>query len=128
MEKEENTPNFIKQLPWYAQDAQGGGELIKIPQMEPKGFIEDWYNRSERGSQATSYRKGACENCGAMGHSRKDCTERPRKNTAKFSSKNIAADDVVKDIRMNWEIKRDRWNGYTPEMYGEVIDDYKKYE
>lgn len=40
MEKEENTPQFIKQLPWYAQDANGGGELIKIPVMEPKGFIE----------------------------------------------------------------------------------------
>jgi pre-mRNA-processing factor SLU7 len=47
---------------------------------------------------------------------------------AKFNSKNIAADDVVRDIRMNWEIKRDRWKGYTPEMYGEVIEDYKKYE
>lgn len=29
---------------------------------------------------------------------------------------------------MNWEIKRDRWNGYTPDMYGEVIEDFKKYE
>jgi pre-mRNA-processing factor SLU7 len=96
--------------------------------MEPKGFIEDWYNRSERGNQSTSYRKGACENCGAMGHSRKDCTERPRKLAARFTSKNIASDDVVRDIRMNWEIKRDRWNGYTPEMYGEVIEDYRKYE
>ncbi len=25
MDKEENTPQFIKQLPWYAQDSKGGG-------------------------------------------------------------------------------------------------------
>ena len=102
MEKEENTPQFIKQLPWYAQDSKGGGELIKIPTLEPKGFIEDWYNRSDKGYQATSFRKGSCENCGAMGHERKFCTERPRKVTAKYTNKNIAADDIVKDIRMNW--------------------------
>ena len=63
-----------------------------------------------------------------MGHSRKECTERPRKQAAKFTNKNIAADDILKDVRMSWEIKRDRWNGYTPEMYGEVVEDYKKYD
>lgn len=47
-------------MPWYAQDSQGRGELIKIPAMEPRGFIEEWYNRNEKGTQATSYRKGAC--------------------------------------------------------------------
>lgn len=29
---------------------------------------------------------------------------------------------------MNWEVKRDRWNGYSPDMYKEVIEDYKNYE
>jgi pre-mRNA-processing factor SLU7 len=63
-----------------------------------------------------------------MGHSRKDCTERPRKVTAKFTNRNIAADDVVRNIKTNWDSKRDRWNGFTSEMYTEVIDDYKNYE
>jgi pre-mRNA-processing factor SLU7 len=52
-----------------------------------------------------------------MGHSKKDCTERPRKVAAKYTSKHIAADDVLKDVKMSWDSKRDRWNGFTPEMY-----------
>jgi pre-mRNA-processing factor SLU7 len=52
-----------------------------------------------------------------MGHSKKECTERPRRLGARFTQKGIASDDVVRDVRMDWEVKRDRWNGFTPEMY-----------
>lgn len=31
--------------------------------------------------------------------------------------KNIAADDVSKDLNLDWDSKRDRWNGYNPDMY-----------
>ncbi len=63
-----------------------------------------------------------------MGHNKKQCTQRPRKTGARFTNTKIAADDFIKEIPTTWEVKRDRWNGYTPEMYKEVIDDFSKYE
>jgi pre-mRNA-processing factor SLU7 len=38
--------------------------------------------------------------------------------------KNIAADDVTKNLDLNWEGKRDRWNGFSADMYSEVIKQY----
>jgi hypothetical protein len=36
------------------------------------------------------YRKGACENCGAMTHKKKDCMERPRRVGAKYTGECLA--------------------------------------
>lgn len=44
-----------------------------------------------------------------MGHNKKciwfiilECTERPRKIGAKFTNTNIAADDIVQNLKFNW--------------------------
>ena len=63
-----------------------------------------------------------------MGHKKKECTERPRKTGARFTQKQIAADDVVKDVPESWEIKRDRWNGFTADMYKSVMEDFQQYD
>lgn len=55
---------------------------------------------------------GACENCGAMGHKKKECLERPRKVGARYSNRDIAPDDLQQpNLNMNFDGKRDRWNG-----------------
>lgn len=85
--------------------------------------------RGVRIQSTTKYRPGACENCGAITHKKKDCMERPRKVGAKYSNKDIAPDEVVlPEIEHNFDSKRDRWAGYEPEMYKQHIEEYTKVE
>ena len=72
--------------------------------------------------------KGACENCGAMGHKKKDCLERPRKVGAKFSGKDIQADRVAQEGRQGYEAKRDIYQTYDPKQYQEVVEEYNLVE
>lgn len=60
------------------------------------------------GPAATKYRKGACNNCGAMSHKTKDCMERPRKKGAKFTGQDIQPDELVQEFNLNFSAKRDR--------------------
>ena len=60
-----------------------------------------------------------------MTHNQKMCLERPRKIGAKFNAKNLAKDEYIDDIQLNYEGKRDRWNGYDPSQYKYVIDEWE---
>ena len=51
-----------------------------------------------------------------MTHTLKFCCERPRKVGAKWTGSNIQADEVVVgELELDFEAKRDRWNGYEPD-------------
>lgn len=64
-----------------------------------------------------------------MGHVKKDCLERPRKIAAKFSGTNLAADEIIlPDAELDYDGKRDRWNGFDPDMYQDVIREFEKVE
>lgn len=63
-----------------------------------------------------------------MTHKSKDCVERPRKKGAKFTGKNIVADEVIQDVKGDWDTKRDRWNGYDPAEYAKVYEEHKAIE
>ena len=81
-------PQYISDAPWYF--GQTGPTLKhQRPQEEKQreySRLDEWYKRGVDASKvSTKFRKGACENCGAITHKRKDCMERPRKTGAKFT-------------------------------------------
>jgi pre-mRNA-processing factor SLU7 len=91
--------------------------------------IDSWYDRGlKAGPAAKKYRKGACENCGAMTHKKQDCLERPRKKGAKYTNKDIQADEVIQDITGGYDAKRDRWNGYDPADHKRIYEEYEAVE
>lgn len=47
-----------------------------------------------------------------MTHKMRDCFERPRAKGAKWTGKDIRPDEVIAEIELDWDGKRDRWNGY----------------
>lgn len=120
-------PQYISSAPWYIE---AEGPTLKHQRVQKESKPKEEYRKKVvKLSAATKYRDGACENCGAMGHAKKDCLERPRKVVAKFSGEKLAPDELVlPDTDLNYDGKRDRWNGFDPEMYKEVIQEYEKVE
>ena len=71
-------PQYISEAPWYLDP--DGPTLRHQRQQEEKiktySGIDEWYKKGvNTASIATKFRKGACENCGAMTHKKKDCLE-----------------------------------------------------
>ncbi|KAK1252573.1 hypothetical protein MKX08_003760 [Trichoderma sp. CBMAI-0020] len=130
--KEENIyiPSFISKRPFYAgEEGDDDNDYLKHQRREEKNEKAQWYVRGKKaGPAATKYRKGACENCGSMTHKAKDCLSRPRAKGAKWTGKDIQADEVVQDVKLGWDAKRDRWNGYDAREYRRVVDDFNEME
>lgn len=63
-----------------------------------------------------------------MTHKTKECLSRPRKQGAKWTGKDIQADEVVSDVKLGWDAKRDRWNGYDAREYSAVVAEYEELE
>jgi pre-mRNA-processing factor SLU7 len=118
-------PSFISQAPWYLKQDQPGLVHQKSQKVQQKSDISSWYQKGSRvGAPITKYRKGACTNCGSMTHDVKTCCERPRKVGARYTGKNLMRDEALQQLNLSWEAKRDRWNGYQPEMYNEVLEEW----
>uniref|UniRef100_A0A803VIL2 Pre-mRNA-splicing factor SLU7 n=1 Tax=Ficedula albicollis TaxID=59894 RepID=A0A803VIL2_FICAL len=124
-------PQYISSVPWYIDPSRR--PTLKHQRRQPEKQKQysssgDWYKRGlQEHSVATRYRKGACENCGALTHKRKDCMERPRKAGAKYTGMNIAPDEHVQpQLMFAYDGKRDRWNGYNPEEHMKTVKKYSK--
>jgi pre-mRNA-processing factor SLU7 len=64
-----------------------------------------------------------------MTHKTKDCLQRKRKIGAKYNGKDIQADEVVEDVRLGFDAKRDRWNGIdASEAYQQVVEQHEELE
>ncbi|KAL9711609.1 mRNA splicing protein [Leucoagaricus gongylophorus] len=121
-------PQYISQAPWYLDTGAPSLSHQRRPEQE-KSKLDNWYDRGAKAAPAAKrYRKGACENCGSMTHARKDCLERPRKKGAKFTNKDIQADDIVQDIVVGYDAKRDRYNGFDPAEHSRVYEQYAAME
>ncbi|KAJ3194479.1 mRNA splicing protein [Irineochytrium annulatum] len=119
-------PHYISQAPWYLDINHPTLKHQRTVGVDVvKGGIDDWYDRGKTLGTAKKYRKGACENCGAMTHKTKDCLDRPRRVGAKFTRKNIAADEAVQSVNLGFEAKRDRWNGYDPSEHSKIVEEWE---
>ena len=134
-ERNEYIPSFIAKKPFYIDDAtQSQDDYLEHQRLQSQKnhdplATSKWYDRGKTvGERATKYRKGACENCGSMNHKEKDCLQRKRKKGAKWTGRDIAADERVEEVKLGWDAKRDRWNGYEASEYQEVVEEYNALE
>lgn len=125
-------PQYIMQAPWYFGAAQPTLKHQREPTEWKKEYtgMDVWFKKGvKEGPTATKYRDGACENCGAMTHKKKDCLERPRARGARYTGQDIAPDEYVQpDLEFDYEGKRDRWNGYDSTTYKHVVDGFQALE
>ncbi|KAF8849689.1 pre-mRNA-splicing factor SLU7 [Acephala macrosclerotiorum] len=129
-EANEYIPSFISKKPFYIGDDDQNDYLEhQRLQKAAQSDQSKWYDRGKKlGPATTKFRKGACENCGAITHKTKECLSRPRAKGARWTGKDIQADEVVQDVSLGWDAKRDRWNGYDPKEYKTVVDEYSQLE
>ncbi|KJR89671.1 pre-mRNA-processing factor SLU7 [Sporothrix schenckii 1099-18] len=143
--KEENVyiPQFITKRPFYAINEEeesasaaadsaaegtanitrsGSRDYLEHQRLRKTEQDSKWYQRGKNaGPVATKYRKGACENCGSMSHAKRDCFHRPRARLAKYTGEDIQADELVEDVKLSWDAKRDRWLGFDPRDYAGMM-------
>ncbi|KAJ1508969.1 mRNA splicing protein [Coelomomyces lativittatus] len=135
-------PQYIVKAPWYIDT---GAPTLKHQRHVPStpssllssslsssssSSLTAWYPRGQRNldSIPTSFRKGACENCGAMSHSIKECMERPRKKRAKWTGLDLQPDEKMHHLELGFDAKRDRWNGYDPMEHTQLMEEWERVE
>ncbi|KAM4675327.1 pre-mRNA-splicing factor SLU7 isoform 1-T3 [Discoglossus pictus] len=124
-------PQYISSVPWYVDPSKRPTLKHQRPQDEKQREytqMGDWYRKGvKEGSIAIKYREGACENCGSVTHKKKDCFERPRRVGARFTGANIAPDEYEQpQLMLDYDGKRDRWNGYNPEEHMRIVEEHSK--
>jgi len=47
---------------------------------------------------------------------------------AKLNGKNLMPDEYIETLELDYDGKRDRWNGFQPDDYKDVIEEWEKVE
>merc|ERR1719473_90406 len=118
-----HNPQFIVQAPWYLNQTAPSLKHHNAWNLKKAG-TNDWFKRGHKGDVKTKFVKGACENCGATTHKKRDCTERPRQLGAKFTGKDLCPDEFVEHLDLDWAGKHDRWNGFVADDFAKVTEAY----
>ncbi|RVX76094.1 hypothetical protein B0A52_00451 [Exophiala mesophila] len=134
LSRNEYIPSFISKRPFWAEGiSSSDADYLEHQRLQSvnKDTLDKakWYDRGKKvGPAATKFRKGACENCGAMTHKTKECLSRPRKQGARWTGKDIQADEHIETVKLGFDAKRDRWNGYDNREYDAVVQEYEELE
>ena len=125
-------PQYIQNVPWYVD--KSGAPSLKHQRTHASSTLPGGAAAEEEESgtkrrrvvvgQADRFRKGACSNCGAMTHQKKDCTERVRKMGAKWDASLISPDIVTtapSSSAGDWASKHDSWAGYDAESHHRLL-------
>ncbi|KAK1260838.1 Pre-mRNA-splicing factor SLU7 [Acorus gramineus] len=96
-------PQYMSSAPWYLNAERPSLKHQRKWKSDPN-YTKAWYDRGAKIFQADRYRKGACQNCGAMTHDAKSCMERPRKLGAKYTNMHIAPDEKVETFELDYDV------------------------
>lgn len=124
-------PDYVKSAPWYLETSQptlSHQTNASFGTSKRLAGFGEFAPRGSAGAAATKYRKGACANCGSMTHDAKSCVERPRKLGAKFTGRNIKADEHTGEVATDYAGKHDPYARYNADDYKDVIDRYDRLE
>lgn len=139
-------PMFISSVPWYVAGGAGadgaGNSGDHLMHQRTSGIAIKTDNGNEKKTSADiassktavvipapkRFIKGACENCGGLGHKTKECVERPRKAAAKYTGKNLRSDEIVNDKVNSYDSKRDHWSSYDPKQHDKVVKEWEEAE
>ncbi|KAH6947379.1 hypothetical protein HPB50_018534 [Hyalomma asiaticum] len=120
-------PQYISSAPWYF-GAKGPTLKHQRPQPEKqKQFsrISEYYSRGEFVSETILNESSSTE----LTRKSPSFCIRPRKIGARFTNDDIAPDEKdLPSLNLDYDGKRDRWNGFDPACYQAVIEEYRKVE
>eukprot|EP00923_Selenidium_pygospionis_P041668 GHVN01072304.1.p1 GENE.GHVN01072304.1~~GHVN01072304.1.p1 ORF type:complete len:201 (+),score=37.37 GHVN01072304.1:99-701(+) len=124
-------PQYMIKAPWYLKANQTAPSLKhQRHHEEARLSINDWYTKWTSAERPTKFRKGACQNCGSMTHKLDECVERPRKKGAKWTNFDLKPDEYSEAPKeaLSFDAKRDRWGGYDPDEFSEVVARHEEVE